>query len=197
MSPLQWLLHALAALKARYQDPDPIADKALFDAAWSNDGALDTTSDRFLNGQEPYQFVMTDQLFHDLEKARGGLGAIGREAANYLTAYSLLLVAASLAVADKIGVLRGSPYRWVVWLFAAILILLLRSHASRLSSWWDNREGAGAKASRTTTRYAFVNNIREDILKLNRLRQRAERMLAFVHVLVVAIILVGCVVLVK
>lgn len=194
MPNLQWLVQALVTLKERYQDPDPVADKALFDAEWSRNGALSPTGHQFMYGREPHQIAMAARIAHDLEKARGGLGAIANEATSYLTAYTVLLAAVSFAAGDKIGSLLDSPYRWLVWPFAGILILLLRSHASPLLSWVNNYRGAGEKASRSTSQYAYINSVREDILKINRRRQRARRLLALVHTLVTTLILVGCVV---
>lgn len=182
---------AIATLRKRRSYPDTTEDKRMFDIGWAGSPALDETDARFLKGEEPHQVAITKRLELDLSRARSSLDAVANETSGYLTTCALLLAVVGFVVSGgKADTFWQSPQRLIVWGPALILILLLRVHASKLSSWFDNYEGAGAKAAQSNSQYAFVNSIREDILRYNARMQRAIRLLALVHLLFIVVIAV-------
>lgn len=178
-----------AVLKEGAAHPDPELDKDHFDRKWSRNGKIERKSRSFHNGKLAHQVSIAKRLNRDLERSRAGLDAIANEAKTYLTAFTILLAGVSFLLSGKANLIWQSPYRLAIWPLAAVLLLLLGSHASPLSSWWTNYQGAGEKAAESTTEYKYVNSVREEVLRYNQRLQRAKRLLALVQALVVLMVL--------
>lgn len=174
---------SLKVLMAARRDPSPAVDQRKFDRAWSDNGRLPRDSAEFMHGGLPHQVAIEARLRMDHEARTNGLNAATSEAANYLSTFVLFLAVAGLVAGSQISNVLQSPPGLLVWLSAAALLVLLRSHASRTKSWFDNYEGAGRRAGRITNHYLLVNSLREDLLRRNSYLQKAKRRLALVCLL--------------
>lgn len=181
-------------IKERRADPDSEWDEAIFYDRWSLGGTLLPVE--VADGEQKHQVATFERLKIDLARSSRALDAVGAEAVSYQNTASILLVASGFVAATKIvhTLQLQISIAMLVWAFGTLLIVLMRSHSSPVSSWWNNYEGAGEYASNCNSQYKLALSLREDVARYNSSIQRTKRRLALVCLLFTAIILAACVV---